>query len=100
MGSCLQASLATVVNETQMNQSVVLTVVRDGGTFGDINIDWTVTGGHNVAGNIDILPTSGTVSGLVIVCLKYSVSSCSGMWETCLELKYFLVFMYLCQILF
>ncbi|XP_065175877.1 adhesion G-protein coupled receptor V1-like [Sycon ciliatum] len=57
-----QSSLSTVVNETSANQSVVLTVNREGGQFGDIDIDWSVAGAHNTGSNIDIHPTSGVVT--------------------------------------
>ena len=53
-----QSSLSVMVPEAELSSVIVLSVLREGGTFGQVIVNWRVTGDHNDG---EITPTSGEV---------------------------------------
>ena len=53
-----QSSLSVMVPEAEFSSVIVLSVLREGGTFGQVIVNWQVTGDHNDG---EITPTSGEV---------------------------------------
>ena len=53
-----QSSLSVMALEAEFSSVVVLNVLREGGTFGQVIASWQVTGDHNDG---EITPSSGEV---------------------------------------
>ena len=53
-----QDSLSVLTLEAESSSIVTLTVVREGGTFGQVRVSWQVTGDHN---DEEIVPSNGEV---------------------------------------
>ncbi len=60
--SPLQSSLSVIAQELDFQVPVVLDVVREGGAFGEVRVEWVVTGEHAEG---EVTSTSTTVSALL-----------------------------------
>lgn len=53
-----QSSLSVLAVEAESSSVIILNVVRERGTFGQVRVSWQVTGDHNDG---EVIPSTGEV---------------------------------------